>query len=233
MEEKILIADDEKGIVDALAYALQREGYIVEKAYDGKEALEKYKSSEPVVVIIDIMMPKISGYDVCRAITKDKVGILMLTAKNDIVDKVLGLELGADDYITKPFHIKEVIARVKSLIRRFNKSAPIANEGMEIIKIKDLVINSTNRQVEVQGKQHEFTAKEFDLIYKLLSNRGRVYSRTELLDQVWGIEYVGGTRTVDTHIQRIRKKLGIEYEGLIITVHGIGYKGETIHENGY
>ena len=224
MNEKILIVDDEKNITDVLAYALKREGYIVEKAYDGQEALDRMQDFNPNIIILDLMIPVINGYDVCKKIESENIGIIMLTAKNDIVDKILGLELGADDYLTKPFDIREVIARVKSLSRRFQK---ITNEksGKGIIKISGLTINEKQRIVTIENNRLDFTAMEFELLFLMLSNPNMAFSREKLLDKVWGMDYIGGTRTVDTHIQRIRKKLGNKYQYLIQTVHGIGYRG--------
>jgi len=224
MSEKILIVDDEKSIVDVLAYTLKKEGYEIERAYDGKTALEKVISFEPQIVILDLMLPILNGFDICKRLEGKNIGIIMLTAKNDIVDKILGLELGADDYLTKPFDIREVIARVKSLSRRFKKNI-CEKENINEIKIRDFNLNLRQRIVTVKGEEIELTVKEFDVLYLLLSNANRAYSRNQLLDIVWGMEYFGGTRTVDTHIQRVRKKLGDEYENLIVTVHGIGYKG--------
>lgn len=224
MNEKVLIVDDEKGILDVLTYALNKEGYLVERAYDGKEAIEKVGKFKPQVLILDLMIPVINGYDVCKKFEGSNMGIIMLTAKNDIVDKILGLELGADDYLTKPFDVRELLARVKSLIRRFNKSMQEINDNEEI-NIKGMSINKKQRSVNIDMLPLEFTPMEFDLLYLLLSNPSLVYSREQLLDIVWGMDYAGGTRTVDTHIQRIRKKLGANYQDLIKTVHGIGYKG--------
>lgn len=230
MKEKVLVVDDEKNIADTLVYALNREGYLVDAAYDGREALEKVKTFKPKVIILDLMIPEVSGYDVCKQIDEDNIGIIMLTAKTDIVDKILGLEFGADDYLTKPFDIREVVARVKSLIRRLNKSLG-EKEKDEIINIKDFSLNKSKRLITIKNRKIDFTAMEFDLIYQLLNKIDIPYSRQQLLDIVWGIDYVGVTRTVDTHIQRIRKKLGEEYQGLIQTVHGVGYKGVNIFEN--
>lgn len=221
MNEKILIVDDEKNIIDVLTYALKKEEYVVERAYDGQEALDKIKTFKPHIIILDLMIPVINGYDVCRKIESENIGIIMLTAKNDIVDKILGLELGADDYLTKPFDIREVIARVRSLSRRFKKTK---NEKYEI-SINELNINQKQRTIDIKDVKLEFTAMEFDLLYLFLSNPNIAYSRERLLDIVWGMEYFGGTRTVDTHVQRIRKKLGSKYQNLIQTVHGIGYRG--------
>lgn len=229
MKEKVLVVDDEKNIAGTLVYALNKEGYIVDTAYDGKEALQKVDEFKPDVIILDLMLPEIDGYEVCKKINKDNIGIIMLTAKTDIVDKILGLEFGADDYLTKPFDIREVLARVKSLIRRLNKFA-YENEKEEVIKMNKFIINKNQRQAFINDKEIEFTAMEFDLVYLLLSNINIAYSREQLLDKVWGMDYLGGTRTIDTHVQRIRKKLGEEYQGLIQTVHGVGYKGANIVE---
>ncbi|WBW99820.1 response regulator transcription factor [Oceanirhabdus sp. W0125-5] len=223
MEDKILIADDEKSIANAIAYGFRREGYIVEIACDGKEALDKITSFQPNLVILDIMMPKINGFEVCKKISnRADIGIILLTAKNDIVDKVLGLEFGADDFITKPFDMREVIARSKSLLRRLQMTTQ-ESELKEIV-IKDLRVMVKQRKVILQEQSIELTPKEFDLITILLSNLERVYTREELLDLVWGMEYIGGTRTVDIHIQRLRKKLGTDYQKIIHTVFGVGYK---------
>jgi DNA-binding response OmpR family regulator len=223
MEEKILIVDDEKGILEAITYAFKREGYMVETAGDGEEALTKLADFGPGVLILDIMMPKLSGIEVCKRLSdRNDLGILLLTAKNDIVDKVLGFEFGADDYITKPFDMRELMARVKSLFRRLQKNSE--KQQAIKIKIKDLEVIQSQRKVILKGKELELTPKEFDLLYLLLSNPERVYEREQLLDLVWGMEYIGGTRTVDIHVQRLRSKLGIQYQDLIQTVYGVGYK---------
>ena len=231
MEEKILIVEDEKNIADLIAYAFKREGYKVEVAYNGKDGLDKVRSFVPHIVIIDIMMPIMNGFEVCKQIEhKEKLGIMMLTAKSDVVDKIQGLELGADDYITKPFDILELIARTKSLIRRLYKATDKQEEmRVKHLQVKHLQVRLNQRKVILKEDELEFTPKEFELLVLLMSNRERVYTRDELLDRVWGMEYIGGTRTVDIHIQRIRKKLGEEYENLIQTVYRIGYKfvGET------
>ncbi len=224
--EKVLIVDDEKSIVDVLSYALDKEGFCVEKSYDGLDAVNKIESFKPQILILDIMLPSLSGYDICRKLDNKNIYVLMLTAKNDIVDKVLGLELGADDYITKPFDIREVIARVKSLSRRFKKAfAPTDTDG--IIQIDEFLLNSIQRTVTVGNHEIEFAAKEFELLKLLISNPKKVFTREQLLNIIWETDYFGGTRTVDTHIQRVRKKLGNKYQNLIATVHGVGYKGVT------
>lgn len=224
MAKKILVVDDEKSIVQALCYAFKKEGYDVQQAFDGREALKVYEAFKPDMIILDVMMPRLNGYDFCKKMMGEKVWILMVTAKSDIIDKVLGLELGADDYITKPFDIRELLARVKSGMRRIDKGMEEMKTNTSI-KRGELELIYENRQAILSNKDIELTSKEFLLLYKLLANPNRVYSRDELLDEVWGIEYIGGTRTVDTHIQRIRRKLGKQYEKLIYTVHGVGYKG--------
>ncbi|MBU3111951.1 response regulator transcription factor [Clostridium lacusfryxellense] len=224
MNEKILVVDDEESILNVLTCALKRDGYCVEKAYDGQEALDMVKSFKPHIMILDLMLPVINGYEVCKILQDENIGIIMLTAKNDIVDKIVGLELGADDYLTKPFDLREVLARVKSLARRFKKTTDDRRND-NLIDIHGFNINKKLRTVSIKNLKKDFTQMEFDLLYLLLLNPNVVYSRERLLDIVWDMEYVGGTRTVDTHVQRIRKKLGHPYEQLIQTVHGVGYKG--------
>lgn len=223
MNEKILVADDEKSIVDAISYALHREGYTVEVAYDGEEAINKISTFHPRIVILDVMMPKMSGFEVCKKLeNQEELGVILLTAKHDIVDKVLGLELGADDYITKPFDIRELGARVRSLLRRLSKNANQNKNGE--IQIIDLKVLLKQRKVILHHEMLDLTPKEFDLLALLISNLERVYTREELLDRVWGLEYIAGTRTVDIHIQRLRKKLGHPYQQILQTVYGVGYK---------
>jgi len=223
MADKILVVDDEVNIADAIAYALRREGYNVEVAYDGKNALSIFQGFNPALMILYVMMPEMSGFDLMRKIKdSNKVGIILLTAKNDIVDKVLGLELGADDYVTKPFDMRELMARVKSLLRRINATAEETKHCMDIV-IQDLQVLYESRKVSVGKKVLDLTPKEFDLLFLLLSNIDRVFTRDELLDRIWGMDYAGGTRTVDIHVQRLRKKLG-NYQDIITTVHGVGYK---------
>lgn len=227
---KVLIVDDEASIANAVAYALRREGYIVETAGDGQEALERVDTFKPDVMVLDVMMPRLNGYDVCRKLAdRPSPAILLLTVKNDIVDKVLGLELGADDYMTKPFDMREIIARVKALSRRRQQeSGPVSlaseAEGQQVFELAGLTVEMFSRTVKMEGRMLDLTPKEFDLIALLVRNPERVYTREALLEQVWDMDFAGGTRTVDMHIQRLRKKLG-EGHGLIQTVYGIGYKG--------
>jgi len=224
---RVLVADDECYITDSIAYALQREGYIVCSAYDGKQAFDKINEFKPHILILDIMMPEYNGYEVCRRIDPDTtMGILMLTAKSDLMDKVIGLELGADDYMTKPFDLAELLARVRSLVRRLKKAnLRKLKSSEEIIKDKNkgVVINTSERLVYVDGENIEFKPKEFDLLVFLTKNIQRVFTREKILEMVWNMEYLGGTRTIDIHILRIRKKLGI-YSNMIVTVPKIGYK---------
>jgi DNA-binding response OmpR family regulator len=219
---KVLVVDDEASISGAVAYALRREDYIVETAADGQEALDRIDTFKPDVMVLDVMMPRMSGYDVCCRLEgrPQRPTILLLTVKNDIVDKVLGLELGADDYMTKPFDMREMIARVKALARRRLQTSV---QVQELVRLAGLSINLPNRTVHAEGTVIELTPKEFDLLVLLARSPERVFSRESLLEQVWDMDFAGGTRTVDIHIQRLRKKLG-KWHDVIQTVYGIGYK---------
>jgi two-component system, OmpR family, alkaline phosphatase synthesis response regulator PhoP len=229
---KVLVVDDEASISGAIAYALRREGFEVETAADGEEALDRVVAFRPDVMILDVMMPRLNGYDVSRRLEgrTDRPSILLLTVKNDIVDKVLGLELGADDYMTKPFDMREIIARVKALARRRHQAAMMnpAAETQDLVRIGGMTIHLLNRTVHVEGAEVELTPKEFDLLALLARHPERVFSREVLLDQVWDMDFAGGTRTVDIHVQRVRKKLG-RHQGIIQTVFGIGYKSTETH----
>jgi len=221
MKEKILVVDDEKNIADAIAYALLKEGYSAQTAYNGEDALTKFDLFSPDVVILDVMLPGIDGYGVLRKLENRRpTGVIMLTAKEDIVNKVLGLELGADDYITKPFDMRELLARLKSLIRRLQTKT---GEDVEI-RLRGLTLNLQQRKAVAGDQTLDLTPKEFDLLALLVSHPERVYTRDQLLDIIWGMEYFGGTRTVDIHVQRVRKKLGPDFCDILQTVHGVGYK---------
>ena len=222
--ELVLIVDDEKTLVKALTFNLEKEGFKVEPAYDGEEAMEKVFSLKPDIVVLDLMLPEIDGFEVCRQIRKKlEVPIIMLTARSEDIDKVLGLELGADDYLTKPFNSRELVARIKSILRR---SADYEQEAKKQIQIGKLHIDLLQHRVRLDGKDISLTSKEFALLSFLAVNAGNVYSREQLLEQVWGYDYYGDVRTVDVHIRHLREKLEDDPANphLIITVWGTGYK---------
>ncbi len=226
MEEKILVVDDDQNICELLRLYLEKEGYKTMAAFDGQQAIDYAKNFEPDLILLDIMLPKFDGWQVCREIRKESnVPIIMLTAKGETFDKILGLELGADDYVTKPFDTKEVMARVKAVLRR-----TVSGEKSEICEVKydKLRINLTNYELVVDGKSIDTPPKELELIYHLASNPNRVYTRDQLLDEVWGFDYYGDSRTVDVHVKRIREKLeDISDEWSLKTVWGVGYKFEV------
>jgi len=223
---RILIIEDEEAIADLLAYGLEREGYETRSASSGADGLREMERFRPQLLLLDWMLPDASGLDICKKITSDfNIPIMMLTAKSDITDKILGLEFGADDYITKPFDLREVIARIRTILRRVAQAHRLDNHSeSETIRIQHIEIRKEERVVRKQGKAVDMTPKEFDLLLKLCTSKGRVFTREELLETVWGYDYAGETRTVDNHIQRLRKKL--DANDLITTVFGIGYKFE-------
>ena len=219
MAIKVLIADDERQLADSLSYAFRREGYEVFTAYEGKTAYEILMEERPDLVILDISMPRMTGYEILKEIQGVyEVGVMLVTARTDIVDKVIGLELGADDYITKPFDMREVLARAAALIRRLNKGQQeaLASWGVEI--------SPRNRTTTYQGEEIELTPKEFELLLLLMRHENQVFSREALLDQIWGMDYEGGERTVDLHVQRLRKKLGKIGDSALQTVYRVGYR---------
>lgn len=206
MATRILVVDDEKLIVKGLKFSLEQEGYIVDTAYDGEEALEYFYNNEYSVILLDIMMPKLTGTEVCQQIREtSNVPIIMLTAKSEDMDKILGLEYGADDYITKPFNVLEVKARVKAIIRR--SSAGNKNVKAKDLTIGDMRLDLDGRRVYIEDKEINVTGKEFDVLLLLMNNPGKVYSREDLLHLVWGEDYLGDVRTVDVHIRRLREKI--------------------------
>lgn len=224
--EKILVVDDDNNICELLRLYLVKEGYTVVICNDGASAVAKVDSENPALVLLDIMLPKLDGWQVCREIRKkSNVPIIMLTAKSETFDKILGLELGADDYISKPFDTKEVIARVKAVLRRTtNDEASTIKE----VKFENLTINLTNYELIVRGKSIDTPPKELELIYHLASNPNRVYTRDQLLDEVWGFDYYGDSRTVDVHVKRLREKLeDVSQQWSLKTVWGVGYKFEV------
>lgn len=218
--ETILIVDDEPHIVELIRLYLQNEGYSVAAASDGSKALEQAKALQPALVILDLMLPALSGWDVCRQLREtSQVPIIMLTARTDDVDKIVGLELGADDYVTKPFNPRELVARVKAVIRRSAR----ARAGGEPLRAGSLVIDSQRREASLAGEPIELRPKEFDLLLTLAEHCGLVLSREQLLDLVWGYEFYGDTRTVDVHVAHVRSKL-TDDTVRIETVWGVGYK---------
>ncbi|MDG0790697.1 response regulator transcription factor [Cohnella ginsengisoli] len=223
MHEKVMVIEDERKIADAIAYALKREGYEVETVYDGGEALARLSIYRPDAIVLDVMLPGMDGYDILKKLqNKGRIGVIMLTAKEDIVNKVLGLELGADDYMTKPFDMRELLARLKSLLRRMQAAGEM-EESAEI-ELGVIALHVGKRRATAGGRLLDLTPKEFDLLAQLAARPGMVYTREQLLDLVWGMDFAGGTRTVDIHVQRLRKKLGEDCSDVIQTVHGIGYK---------
>jgi DNA-binding response OmpR family regulator len=221
--ELILLVDDEPNIIELAQLYLEREGYRVIAAADGRKALDAVDKHQPALLVLDVMLPEINGLDVCRSLrTKgDPVAILMLTARDEDLDKILGLELGADDYLTKPFNPRELVARVNAVLRRAGERPSSGDE--EAILLADLTVDPLRREVRVGGRPIDIRAQEFDLLYTLARNPGIVLSREKLLDQAWGYEYYGNTRTVDVHIGHLRKKLS-ESRVKIETVTKIGYK---------
>lgn len=225
---KILIVDDDVNICELLRIYLEKEGYEAEVETDGLKAVSVFNSFNPDLVLLDIMLPHLDGWQICREIRKtSQTPIIMITAKGETFDKVLGLELGADDYITKPFETKEVIARVKAVLRRTSTTTVSADVVKEVSYDK-LTINLTNYELTVDGKTVDTPPKELELIFHLASNPNRVYTRDQLLDEVWGFEYYGDSRTVDVHVKRLREKLeGVSDKWELKTVWGVGYKFET------
>lgn len=226
MDYKILVVDDDENICELLRLYLEKEGFETIVALDGAQAVEKAQKHSPDLILLDIMLPKLDGWQVCREIRKtSETPIIMITAKGEVFDKILGLELGADDYVTKPFDTKEVIARVKAVLRRSNDKN---KKQISEVKFDKLRINLTNYELEVEGKQIDTPPKELELVYHLASNPNRVYTRDQLLDEVWGFDYYGDSRTVDVHIKRLREKLeNISDEWSLKTVWGVGYKFEV------
>ena len=229
--DKVLIVDDDKNICDLLRLYLEKEGYSVILSHDGEEAVIKFNALKPDIVLLDVMLPGLDGWQVCREIRKkSNIPILMITAKSDTFDKVLGLELGADDYIVKPFDSKEVIARIKAVVRRTGQS-PAEMEVREV-RYDKLSVNMTRYELKVDGKVVDAPPKELELLFYLASNPNRVYTRDQLLDEVWGFEYYGDSRTIDVHIKRLREKLeGVSDKWELKTVWGVGYKFETDEED--
>ena len=229
---KILVVDDDINICELLRLYIEKEGYDVIIANDGGQAVTKFKTEKPNLVMLDIMLPVLDGWQVCREIRKtSQCPIIMLTAKGEVFDKVLGLELGADDYVVKPFETKEIVARIKAVLRRVNDGGSVQTEARQPnkeVSYDKLIINLTNYELRVNGEQIDTPPKEMELIYHLASNPNRVFTRDQLLDEVWGFDYYGDSRTVDVHVKRLREKLeGVSDKWALKTVWGVGYKFEV------
>lgn len=233
-KQKILIVDDDVNIAELISLYLTKECFDPLIVNDGEDAIAKFSDFSPNLILLDLMLPGIDGYEVCREIRKtSSVPIIMLSAKGEIFDKVLGLELGADDYIIKPFDSKELVARVKAVLRRFHPATTTATvkepptQTGEYVEYPDLLINQTNYSVLYFGKTIEMPPKELELFYFLAKHPNQVFTRDQLLDQIWGYEYIGDTRTVDVHIKRLREKIKDHTAWALSTVWGIGYKFEV------
>ena len=227
--QKILIVDDDEHISELISLYLTKEFYDTKIVYDGEEALRQFRLFSPNLILLDLMLPGIDGYQVCREIRQQSnVPIIMLSAKGEVFDKVLGLELGADDYIIKPFDSKELVARVKAVLRRYQPAqAAQTKPARKYVEYQDLTIILTNYSVVYKGKTVDMPPKELELLYFLASSPNQVFTREQLLDHIWGYEYIGDTRTVDVHIKRLREKIKDHASWAISTVWGIGYKFEV------
>lgn len=230
VKQKILIVDDDNNIAELISLYLTKECYDTKIVNDGDQALIAFEHYKPNMLLLDLMLPGIDGYQVCREIrAKSDVPIIMLSAKGEVFDKVLGLELGADDYILKPFDSKELVARVKAVLRRFQPAKPEAYASVDIkcVEYPGLIVNLSNYSVTYDGQQIDMPPKELELLYFLASSPNQVFTREQLLDNIWGYEYVGDTRTVDVHVKRLREKIKDKPTWRIATVWGIGYKFEV------
>lgn len=230
VKQKILIVDDDNNIAELISLYLTKECYDTKIVNDGEQALIAFEHYKPNMLLLDLMLPGIDGYQVCREIrAKSDVPIIMLSAKGEVFDKVLGLELGADDYILKPFDSKELVARVKAVLRRFQPAKPEAYASVDIkcVEYPGLIVNLSNYSVTYDGQQIDMPPKELELLYFLASSPNQVFTRVQLLDNIWGYEYVGDARTVDVHVKRLREKIKDKPTWRIATVWGIGYKFEV------
>ncbi len=222
-KQRILVVDDDQHIAELISLYLMKDGYDTKEVYDGKEALHEMQMYQPDLILLDLMLPGMDGYQVCAEVRKiSKIPIIMLTAKGETFDKVLGLELGADDYVVKPFDPKELVARVKAVLRRYESGVQTDDE--KILHFPNLEINVSNYTVTYHGKTLDFPPKEFELLYYLAEHPNRVFTREQLLDHIWGYEYMGDTRTVDVHVKRIREKMNQQDDWGILTVWSVGYK---------
>ncbi len=223
----MLVVEDEESFVEALSVGLTREGFVVQVARDGKEALDYFKAIAPDIVLLDVMLPVVSGIDVCRQIrVRSQVPIIMVTAKGEEIDAVVGLEVGADDYVTKPYRLRELTSRMRSLLRRARWSDTVEAYRSDVICVGDVSVDPQRHEVLVRGELLDLPLKEFDLLELLVLNAGRVITRDALIDQVWGGDYVGNTKTLDVHIKRLRSKVEPDpaNPSRIVTIRGLGYK---------
>ncbi|MCR5700760.1 MAG: response regulator transcription factor [Lachnospiraceae bacterium] len=230
-KKKVLIVDDDENIAELISLYLIKECFDTEVAHNGEKAIEMFKIYHPDIILLDIMLPGMDGYDVCREIRKiSSVPIIMLSAKGEVFDKVLGLKIGADDYIIKPFDSNELVARVQAILRRVGDKEDVnaaVPEGEEVVEYEGLSVNITSYSVVYNGKQVEMPPKELELLHFMASRPNQVFTREQLLDKIWGYDYIGDTRTVDVHVKRIREKIKDENNWSIATVWGIGYKFEV------
>ena len=230
-KRKILIVDDDNNIAELVALYLTKECFETKIVNDGEQALKEFQAFHPNLILLDLMLPGIDGYQVCREIRHvSDIPIIMLSAKGETFDKVLGLELGADDYVIKPFDSKELVARIRAVLRRFNVKSPAVPSNEKSVSYPDLTVNLTNYSVTYMGRQVDMPPKELELLYFLASSPNQVFTREQLLDHIWGYEYIGDTRTVDVHIKRLREKIKDHPSWSIATVWGIGYKFEVKSE---
>src|SRR5438874_8758237 len=223
----VLVVDDEQSYRDALSVTLQREGFLVVTAADGAEAIERFDATKPALVLLDVMLPKISGIDVCREIrTHSRVPIIMVTAKTSEIDTVVGLEVGADDYVSKPYRLRELVARIRAALRRAPRDQPVPSAS--VLEVGDVRLEPESHEVFVRGDLVTLPLKEFELLEVLLDNAGRVVTRDSLIDRVWGPHYVGDTKTLDVHVKRLRSKIEEDPSTprRIVTIRGLGYKYE-------
>ena len=226
-ELTVLVVEDEESFVDALTVGLRREGFLVVVARDGVEAMTQFDRYKPDVVLLDVMLPQVSGIDVCRQIrAKSRTPVIMVTAKTSEIDTVVALEVGADDYITKPYRLRELVARIRAVLRRSPAAAEAPVESDELLEVGDVKLDASSHEVTIRGDVVAFPLKEFELLETLLINAGRVLTRDQLIDRVWGPHYVGDTKTLDVHIKRLRGKIETNpaEPERILTVRGLGYK---------
>ncbi|MSO36721.1 MAG: response regulator transcription factor [Acidimicrobiia bacterium] len=232
---RLLIVDDEQSYRDTLSVAFQREGFVVETAADGAEAIERFDATRPSLILLDVMLPKISGIDVCRQIrSRSRVPIIMVSARSSEIDAVVGLEVGADDYVSKPFRLRELIARVRSALRRVPLDDDLDEIRDEVLEIGDVCLDAGRHDVSVRGELVQLPLKEFELLELLMVNAGRVLSREVLIDRIWGPNYFGDTKTLDVHVKRLRTKIEDEpsLPTRLVTVRGVGYRYEKHRNDG-